>query len=566
LTRRKSKAKWLRVDLHLHTPASSDYEQPGVTCLDILKKAEEKEIDIQAITDHNTIAGYRAMQEEIQKLELLESLERLQDDEKEHLAEYRRLLGKILILPGIEFTATFGFHILGIFPPETSVRTIEHLLLQLKIPADKLDEGATETGATTDVLTAYRVIDEAGGLVVAAHANTSHGVAMRGIGFGGQTKIAWTQDGHLHALEVTDLEKKGRRTTARFFNGSKPEYPRRMHCIQGSDAHRLFADPKHPERLGVGDRSTEARLKEASFQALKDALTSTDFSVTRPARSLAVAPFDYILEAREAGNTIVQAFHESATRRGGRLYAILADIVAFANTNGGTIYIGASPNVKNKAIGIADVDQVMRLLKHDIDAKITPPLELMIDSQESEGKHLLRLQVPRGDQSPYAIDGSKIYVRDERETNLAVRDEIVELVLRSQSARVETPVDVQVTDSLAIQPPRTGVEIVETVERKGTFYYTMSDLRKGNRVQNVTKASARRLWRYAITEAEKSAKQLPRIEWQGDIGLIKAYKQSGQQRYDLAQRRSDGSIRIYYGVNEDGLHEVWKTLVGLGDE
>lgn len=575
MARKKEKTTWLRVDLHLHTPASSDYEQAGVTYLDILKKAEEKEIDIQAITDHNTIAGYRAMREEIQKLELLESLDRLKDDEKSRLAEYRRLLDKILVLPGIEFTATFGFHVLGIFPavplnrPDTSVREIEHLLLQLRVPADKLDVGATEIGATSDVLTAYRIIDEAGGLVIAAHANTAHGVAMRGIGFGGQTKIAWTQDPHLHALEVTDLEKTGRRTTAHFFNGSKPEYPRRMHCIQGSDAHRLVADPKHQERLGVGDRVTEMRLTEKSFEALKEALLGTDFSVTRPARSLTVAPFDYILEARQAGNTIVQAFHENATRRGGRLYTILSDIVAFANTNGGTVYIGASANAKNPAIGIDDVDQVMRLLKRDIDTKITPPLDLTIDVQESEGKRLLRIQVPRGDQSPYAIDGSKIYVRDERETNLAVRDEIVELVLRSRAARTETPLAVQVTDSLAIQPPRTGVEIIEIDERKGTRYYTMSDLRKGNRVQNVTKASARRLWRYAITEAEMAVNQPPAIEWQGEIGLVKAYKQSGQQRYDLAQRRPDGSssnIRIYYGVSEDGLHEAWKTLVGLSDD
>ncbi|MCB0087030.1 MAG: hypothetical protein KDE54_03890, partial [Caldilineaceae bacterium] len=61
-------------------------------------------------------------------------------------------------MPGFEFTATFGFHILGIFPPETSVRHLEHILLMLKVPAEKLDEGSTETGASTDVLTAYRVI------------------------------------------------------------------------------------------------------------------------------------------------------------------------------------------------------------------------------------------------------------------------------------------------------------------------------------------------------------------------------------------------------------------------
>ena len=243
--------QWRRVDLHIHTPASSDYEQPNVSYLDILRRARERGLDIIAFTDHNTVAGYAAMLAEIEELELLERLGRLRPEERRRLDEYRRLRREVLVLPGFEFTATFGFHILGIFSDKCSVRELEHILLDLNIPADKLDEGSTEVGATADVLTAYRLIDEAGGIVIAAHANSAHGVAMRGFGFGGQTKIAYTQDPHLHALEVTDLESKGRHTTAAFYSGSKPEYPRPMRCIQGSDAHRLT---KSGNSLGVGDR------------------------------------------------------------------------------------------------------------------------------------------------------------------------------------------------------------------------------------------------------------------------------------------------------------------------
>ncbi len=553
------------MDLHAHTPASSDYEQPGVSYLDMLKKAEDRGVDILAFTDHNTVAGYRALQDEIEQLEWLEKQNRLHKNEKDRLEEYRRLLDKILLLPGFEFTATFGFPVLGIFPLGTPIRAMEHLLIQLKVPVGQLDTGATEVGATSDVLTAYQVIDDAGGLVIAAHANSSHGVAMRGLSFGGQTKIAWTQDPHLHALEVTDLEKEGRRTTSKFYDGSKPEYPRRMHCIQGSDSHRLDGDPKHPERLGVGERLTEIRLKEPSFEAIREALTGNDFSVARPARPMAVAPYDYVSEAREQGNTIVQAFHESATRRGGRLYAVLADIVGFANTNGGTVYIGASANTRNPVAGISDTNQVMQVLRHDIETKITPPLDLQIDVQESGGRKLLRVQVPRGEDPPYAIDSSKIYVRDESETNLAVRDEIVELVKRAQAGKPQKQVAVQVPDTLVIQPPRTGVEIAAVVERKGHRYYTMCDLRKGNRVQNVTRSSARRLWHYAIVQAEEEPVTDKEVEWQGDIGVVKEYKRAGRTRYDLAQR-SNGNIRVYYGVSEDGLHGDWKELVGLNEE
>src|SRR3990170_3352257 len=165
---RTGKRRWAVVDLHIHTPASNDYQEASVGYLDVLRRCEARGLEIAAFTDHNAIAGYRKMQEEIQQYQLLESLGRLATDEAQKLAEYRRLLDKILLLPGFEFTATFGFHIMGVFPPETTVRELEHLLLSMNVPRDQLDRGAVAVGATTDVLTAYRLISEAGGLAIAA--------------------------------------------------------------------------------------------------------------------------------------------------------------------------------------------------------------------------------------------------------------------------------------------------------------------------------------------------------------------------------------------------------------
>src|SRR5262245_32268986 len=110
----QQKMQWFRVDLHLHTPGSSDYQETNVNYLDILRRAEVRGLDIIAFTDHNTVKGYQTMMEEIENLDLLVRLERAQPEEKRRLAEYRRLMDKILVLPGFEFTATFGFHILGI--------------------------------------------------------------------------------------------------------------------------------------------------------------------------------------------------------------------------------------------------------------------------------------------------------------------------------------------------------------------------------------------------------------------------------------------------------------------
>jgi histidinol phosphatase-like PHP family hydrolase len=578
------------MDLHLHTPASSDYQEPPANYLDVLQRADARSLDIIAFTDHNTVAGYRRLRDEIEELELLERLNRMRPDEKHRLEEYRRLLGKILVLPGFEFTATFGFHILGLFPPETPVRDIEHLLLSLNIPSDQLDKGSATVGATADVLTAYRLIAEAGGLAIAAHANSSNGVAMRGFTFGGQTKIAYTQDPHLHALEVTDLEQKGRRGTAGFFNGSKPEYPRRMHCIQGSDAHRLKRDPSNAKNLGIGERATDVHLEEASFEALRQLFLSSDFARTRPHTGAARADeFDYVQQAREEGPSIVQSFHEAMTQRGGRLFDVVADVCAFANTNGGTVYVGASADPKQRLMGVENAAQAVQELHSAIDRMLTPRLDCTVDTLETKGKTVIRVLVPRGDDPPYALDDNKIYLREEAETSLAVRDEIVQLVLRGRSVRTEAPphelpeaapelprlakpgiAPVAVSAAPVVpeplRPPRTGVEVVATEERDGRRYHTVRDLRNGNTVKNVTRASARKLWHYAITEHESGTFDPAVVTWHGNLGLWKKTHRGGVTRYDLVERGSNGDFRIYYGVTEDGVHGEWKAVVGGEEE
>ncbi|OGO65870.1 MAG: hypothetical protein A2Z45_09700 [Chloroflexi bacterium RBG_19FT_COMBO_55_16] len=568
------------MDLHLHTPASIDYQQPGVTFLDLLHRAEARGLDIIAFTDHNTVAGYRRMMEEIEQLQFLEKSKRLLPAEQSELSEYQRLLEKILVLPGFEFTATLGFHIMGIFSPDKPVREIEHLLLSLNIPAEQLDRGSDTVGASSDVLTAYRLIAAAGGLVIAAHANSSNGVAMRGFAFGGQTRIAYTQDSNLHALEVTDLEKKGRHTTAAFFSGTKPEYPRRMHCIQGSDAHRLTTDSVRKNNLGLGERATEVSLPEVSFEELKELFLTNDFARTRPHRFKAEATFDFIRTAREEGANIVQDFHENISVRGGRLYSIVADVCAFANTNGGTLFLGLSADTRKPAAGVSNPEQAVTQLEKEISNRISPHLQCVINVHETNGKKVLRVLVPRGDDPPYVVDEYKIYVRDESETSLAVRDEIVGLVMRGQSERrgpvsppkvqePETqgqvaPAEASVSGATA---PRTGVEVVSVEERDGTRYFTVRDLRNGNVVKNVTIKSARRLWHYALTHYAQLPPNLAQVDvqWQGEVGLLRREKQGKGDRYDLVQRTSEGT-RFYFGVTDDGIHGPWRQLVGHDDE
>lgn len=568
--------QWRRMDLHLHTPGSSDYQQPNISYLDILRQAEARGLDIIAFTDHNTVAGFAAMKDEIRQLLMLEELGRLESNESRRLEDYRRLLNKILVLPGFEFTATFGFHILGIFPPETPVSYLEHLLLTLNIPLDKLREGSATVGATSDVLSAYRIIDEAGGIVIAAHANSGNGVVMRGLDFGGQTRIAYTQDPHLHALEVTDLEKRGRYATRRFFDGSKPEYPRAMRCIQGSDAHTLVRESPNSKVLGVGDRVTEILLDEVSFDAVARVLKGNDFSLTRPWRGQA-KPLDFVQVARDEGPSIVQAFHATMHQRGGHLERVLEDIGAMANTNGGVIYVGVSATPQEKPVGVNQPQKAIERLQKTISDRFSPVPDVDIDTLLSQGRHVVRIIVQPGRELPYALDENRFYVRDETESTQAVRDEIVRLVERGIQGNVSAPAVTAPTPApqrpvetpeapakpgrqSAVEPPRTGVEVVASEKRQGTYYHTLRDLRNGNLIRNVTRSSARKLWHYAITKVEDGLPKEKDIEWHGNIALLNARRKGDYVWYDLALR-SNGDINYYYGVTDSGLSGPWLRLI-----
>ena len=607
---------WRRADLHIHTPGSVDYQQPVVSYLDILRRAEARGLDVIAFTDHNSVRGYADLWREIEDLELLEDLKRIEPAEAERLQEYRRLLATVLLLPGFEFTAQFGFHVLAIFPAGTSVRKMEHLLLTLGVPEERFGSG--EVGATSDVLRAYELLADHGAIVIGAHVNSTHGVAMQGLRFGGQTKIAYTQDPRLAALEVTDLALgPHRRSTARFFNGTKPEYPRRMHCIQGSDAHRLERDPDRESNLGIGDRPTEMLLPEVSFAAIRDLFRGDDFERTRP---FSPVPDDPVKAARLDGPGDVLAFHESiASRRAGTGLALaLRDIAAMANSSGGTVYVGANASEKRAIAGVPDAAAAEQDIRQGLAEGLSPALPVEITPLVSGDKTVLRVDVPRGSERPYTLAGS-IFVRRGAESEPASRDEIVAMVrgdlavpraapvevLISTPVEVTTPavptvpaaepaparsggnkhrhqpaakaspspesstpvpasapVGLEVTEE-PVEPdpiaPTTGIEVIDSFEQDGTTYYTIRDLRYHKLISNVTRDTERRLLRSAITQYEEGEIDPASVKWRGDHGLARGYRlRGGDRRFNLVYR-GDG-VRTFYGVSDAGMTGGWAVL------
>ncbi|MBE6398126.1 MAG: ATP-binding protein [Lentisphaerae bacterium] len=71
-------------------------------------------------------------------------------------------------------------------------------------------------------------------------------------------------------------------------------------------------------------------------------------------------------------------------------------IVAFANTNGGRLFIGIDDN--GEAIGVNDIDKVQLAVKNILRDSIRPDVSLFttLNVENVDGKYVLRIDVGRG--------------------------------------------------------------------------------------------------------------------------------------------------------------------------
>jgi predicted metal-dependent phosphoesterase TrpH len=555
--------RWIRADLHIHTPASEDYADPKTSYLEILQEAERRELEIIAFTDHNTVHGYEQMRREVEFLEALERANRLDEDERERLSEYCRLLAKITVLPGFEFTSHYGAHILGVFAPDRPISLIEATLLQLGIPAESLKSGTCAISNTRHVTEAYEIIARAGGLVIAPHANGPNGVITETLRMGtsGQARIAATQSQHLHALEFinfyTDHEKF---TSPGFYNGRTEHYERRMFCIQGSDAHRLRrsndSNGDGSNHHGIGDRYVELLLPDHSFESLKALLASQEFERVRvPKRDQKQWEVDTL---RVGPPTDRQVLLPDDAVEG-----VWRDVAALANIGGGVVIVGASRDGAHIS-GVARPDQVSETLRRSVQEQLTPQPYMTMELLNYEGRDLIRVEVKPLDPPPYIGHDGVIYTRRDGQTAPADRGEVLQLCRRALAEGATSPLD----NGHDLELPRSGVEIIGAQKRGGIWYYEVRDLRT---TAGVTRDRAQGLWAYGISRYEDLREGRidvhSQVKWRGRLGLWRAYRQGNRVKYDLVHRDVNGNIdHIFFGVSDWGLGEGWQSLLNERSE
>ncbi len=111
-------------------------------------------------------------------------------------------------------------------------------------------------------------------------------------------------------------------------------------------------------------------------------------------------------------------------------------IVAFANTNGGRLFVGIDDN--GEVIGVNDIDTVQLSVKNILRDSIRPDVSLFttLNVEKVDGKYVLRIDVGRGTLRPYylashGLRSEGVYIRQGASNEHASEQTIREMILSS---------------------------------------------------------------------------------------------------------------------------------------
>ena len=200
-------SRWWRVDLHAHSPESSDFRREVADRKDWrgwIEAAAGAHLDAVGITDHNTAAAVSEIQ-----------------------SAAADLPNAPVVFPGVEITASDGVHLLVLLDPACRQEHVEDLLSRVRIP---VDERGSECARST--LSVEQILDELGreAILLGAHVNGPKGLLTA---HEGQQRLAVLGSSHLDAVEVDP----GLGVDESWLDGSKPEVGRGISQIWSSDAH-----------------------------------------------------------------------------------------------------------------------------------------------------------------------------------------------------------------------------------------------------------------------------------------------------------------------------------------
>ena len=243
LSRARQGCSYYRVDLHVHSPTSSDYEgDKNISSYEFVSAFVARGFDLIAITDHNT--GAWVDQAIIARNEIAS---------KE---------GKnITVLAGVELYVSPGVHLLAILPSGGSP-AISDLLSRLGLPIEQ--HGDTTKLISESIVEITRIVHERKGLLIGAHCNSTNGIVEE---LDGETRLQWLRA--VDALEFNSEsgEDKVSTTISYITNSLMVQVP----FTFGSDSHDSTFD----------NAGMWVKMADSSFASLRQLVFEPELRVSR---------------------------------------------------------------------------------------------------------------------------------------------------------------------------------------------------------------------------------------------------------------------------------------------
>jgi hypothetical protein len=409
------KERFIKVDLHVHSPASPCYtgkKADDQEYIRILRKAAEEGIEVIAITDHNSIEGYKKILSILSDLQrerkyLLPIVDSKQAQERlKEIDEDLDVFKSLLILPGVEFQTSNSVHLLVIFNPKYDVSEIEKFLCDAGFDLDstELHESISQW-CVLDLLTNTAQLDC---FCIDAHTDSDKGMYKS---LQGKTRGKAFCNNQLKAVSFKSqdtVSKIEALLSNKEFSRSIP-----ISYVKFSDAHSLDS---------IGKHYTWMRLDAKDYESLVNALGNPIECISIEKPEIASIIQNLI---KEPQSIFVDSLDDYES--------IAKSIIALANSGGGYCLIGVNQEGKCKGVDYhpqdGNYDDLYKNIRH---LWVTSgEFRMFINDYELQGKkYLISIHVKPLSGVSYFKDDELVY-RQHRRTFTKASPEYIETIVET---------------------------------------------------------------------------------------------------------------------------------------
>ncbi len=430
---------FVKVDLHIHTPASSCYKgkRSNDEYLRILRQAKAQELKVISFTDHNSIEGYKdllKLKEQI--ISEKHSLSLITDSEQtksrlQILEKDLEIFDDILILPGIEFEVNNGIHLLIIFNDTVTVDQLTKFLIDGGYSPKYFGTEEPSNQSNWDIFTLFEESKKYDCVVIDAHTDSDKGI-LNTIRQG----IPRANCFRSPSLSAVCYKSEEQREKLQYILKTSKEYYRTIPLafVKFSDSH--IADT-------VGLPSTWIKLEKISFESLKTAFLNASELISTEEPSIIKILDDLIQAPNSFGIPDLSTKSKEL---------ISKYTCALSNSEGGYILLGVTPNKGKVGILVKDTsnrDSIKELLDQMIDCLrgVEPSTRLSLNLYPlQDNKLIISIHIPKSsnlvnlkeDGLVYSIKGNSISVLSASDIEYLVEDKVVKEFESKISRRLQS--------------------------------------------------------------------------------------------------------------------------------